>query len=1090
MKRQAILLLGSFLILLVVFGLYQFIARRSLPPGDEAPPPRLDPSAARDTIDPDARAGRDLYIENRDDEGRLRGLYRAARSQKRPDGSYVLSKPVMELYQKDGRGTFIRADRGTVYAEQAASGLDVQRATLAGNVSVIMELPTPPERSRHEPKELIRIFVNEIEFDRELLTLYSEGPVRVFSGMMDIVGTGLTISWNEQPDELRVLRIEKGQYVAVYAVPAEMGAVLPGAEVGSKEASPATRPAEPSKPAATTEPALAGLTGEATTKPAKQAHAATIPAATTAPLVASTKPSTTSAPIAPQKKEPRNIYYAEFEGAERLINVDFGPSRIHGVRTLGLTFEWDRSEAPRLSGRPSHGAETPATGLTTRPASQPASAPTTHRVAAASQPAVAPATHPGSPASAAVPIRPDKDTMIITWSGPLNIKPIGRAPEPSMERYKVTGRGERVVLSEARGAAVCQEFAFDNATQKGRLSSSDVRPVWLAFDEGGEIFCKTIRIDRPAGLTYLDGPGRMIRRSEEPTASLAEQAGAFEADRTEPADWISWKKLAVAKLQRQEQLNPDGTKRTVESISDVTFYGSVELARPEDEVFVRCDEMQARMARGAGGRAFPEQCLAVGNVTARQGTGDVQSDRLTISFAEGIASEDAPERERGADRIIPKSLLADGNVRIIDTRGGETLRGSADQLTSDLVGRTALLTGAPATLRKGTSVISGRQIVLGEAEESVVVQGDGALEFETDRDLNATKLQNPRLVRTTWSKGMNYSGKGNVAVLDGDVKLVSGSDQMSCGTMRLFFAEADGERAARSAGSPEPQEQRLGFSVDELSGREINHIWAENKVVLQSHRNDEQGLLLRRLKLTGDDLRVYPPQERMDVVGRGTLVVEDYRQATDEGDERPEADQGFGLAGGSPTRPSQTVLSWDESMQLWQQDRMAVLSGKVEMRHRSGNNVILAERLNVQHWWGALGRGRKTDLRCEKMMAKFDEPDEPSPFQTEDPSTDAATGPRLGQLKIFTATGDVNLRDGDRQINQILGQRLVFDRIRQVAIIHGYLRGRRPAAASIISENRDTGRTQTWSGDDLTCYFKDGQIVSVVSGKVKATGSR
>jgi hypothetical protein len=169
----------------------------------------------------------------------------------------------------------------------------------------------------------------------------------------------------------------------------------------------------------------------------------------------------------------------------------------------------------------------------------------------------------------------------------------------------------------------------------------------------------------------------------------------------------------------------------------------------------------------------------------------------------------------------------------------------------------------------------------------------------------------------------------------------------------------------------------------------------------------------------------------------------------------------------------------------------------------------MADKLKVPYSLADLPDGRKTMLTCGEMMAKFGAPvDKPAKAATTKPggtkppapttkpaaTTKPATtqpadlweaGPKLGPLELFKATRDVNLKDGPQQV---LGQRLIYDRARRVAIVWGWLVGQPKANAVIYFETPD--RSQNWASPKMTCFFDEqGEIVRVVTEKVGGAGS-
>jgi len=88
-------------------------------------------------------------------------------------------------------------------------------------------------------------------------------------------------------------------------------------------------------------------------------------------------------------------------------------------------------------------------------------------------------------------------------------------------------------------------------------------------------------------------------------------------------------------------------------------------------------------------------------------------------------------------------------------------------------------------------------------------------------------------------------------------------------------------------------------------------------------------------------------------------------------------------------------------------------------------------------------------------------------------------GPTMGPLDLFSASGDVNLKDGPRQV---LAQRLIYNRESDLAVIWGYLENQaqmRPLPkASIVYEQPETGRAQTWTSPKLIWYRQDNRILA------------
>jgi hypothetical protein len=236
------------------------------------------------------------------------------------------------------------------------------------------------------------------------------------------------------------------------------------------------------------------------------------------------------------------------------------------------------------------------------------------------------------------------------------------------------------------------------------------------------------------------------------------------------------------------------------------------------------------------------------------------------------------------------------------------------------------------------------------------------------------------------------------------------------------------------------------------SQRKMVRLTANKRVVLSSHRLGPKKELLRRMYLQGDNLvyNIVTGVVRMDK--SGAMIAEDYRppapkKATDAADESQ-----------SIERPMLTVFQWKDVMELSQKERVVIMKGGVAMVHRSGKFVISQiENLKVPDYGKALPAGRKTSLRCDELLARFDPPKPQAPkakTATSKPASGQAdpfdVGPKIGSLKFFNATGNVNLVDGSKQI---VGQRLIYSRLKELVQVYGYLANKPKADAYLIDKD-------------------------------------
>ena len=1096
MKRRLILVAATFAGLLAMFLVYRMQTGRYVEPQDDfGQIPDGGPGEGGPDIADRLKGAEDPEYTSWDDDGRVRAIYRAKKFEKQEDGSYVMTEPIVEFRQRDGQRVYVTADRGAGYAEETPNGFNLRRGSLAGNVRIVLDRATQSDRRPWEerPADTIRIFVDDLKFDRELQTIRTPGPVTVFSNEADIYGRGLSIDWDEAPRELRLLRVEHGEHMSIYKVPGELEVItLPGRTLAG-EAPPAKVPAPAKKP---TPPAVK----PPATSPASQ------PA--TAP---------TSRPAEPPQK---NVYLAEFLGGDSDVRVDWGKGKLHGATRLSLTFDWDSKR--RFDTQP---LDEPAPA-TTKP-SQPSTRPGEPKVIDVGEAPALPADEAAVAATQPATRPAGPEPLTVTWSGPLVIRPTGRTETPSDKRYRIFAEGDRVVLSDGQTTAECKQFAYRRPEETGELIGTAKQPATLELARGEKIFCEVMEFNRPAGTADLLGPGYMMRpyrakaTTQPATTKPATTKPAAETQPADvPADRIEWADGVAVVFDEVKVRGKSGKMRTRQVIREATFLQNVRLLQGKSGDFVKCHNLYVLMGLTQDGQVYPARAVATGDVTGRQEGSEIEAEKVTVSFDEMPVATTRPtptSAEEADRRIRPSRLDAEGGVRVTDRRDKEPLVVTARRVTSNLVDRSAIVyggKGAPARIVQGDNHIEGAEIRLAENAETAMVRGKGALEFLTNKDFSGTELSKPRHIRVVWTKGMDYRGGRNEVLFNGGVKLDSGLDHMECGRMRLVFERiaattqpaTQPTTAPAATTKPADEDKRLALGVEAYSRRRLAMILARDAVKLQSRR-ELKGVLERRLQLAGDELVYDARTGEMDMNGPGTLVAEDYRLPAKPTTQpaKPEVGQSPALQG-----PSQTAFAWKKSMRLSQTERVAVIEKDVTMVHRSGNEIVMADKLKVPYSIADLPDGRKTMLTCGEMMAKFGEPnDKPAQAATTQPAgakppapttkpvaatKPAATtkpadiweaGPKLGPLELFKATHDVNLKDGPQQV---LGQELIYDRARHVAIVLGWLPGQAKANAVIYYETPQ--RSQNWSSPKMTCFFDEqGEIIRVITEEVGGAGS-
>ncbi len=1003
-----------------------------------------------------------LKIYQHDKHHRLQAKYTSKRSEKVGE-KFFLTDPKVELFLRDGKIITIEAEHGVIIASEAAGKWNVRNGTLKADkdkirITIDRSRDANPNRPPLEqrPGDAVRIYLNdEVNFDNEMLTILSDGLVSVLSKEADIFGRGLRISWNEAPRQLRELRITHGDRMVIREGQGQfIGKIsLPGGADPDKKTT--TKPPEPS----------AGPSAETKESVARAETPTTVP---------TTMPTTVPAGPAPVMED---TYVVTFNDN---VRVTSGNQRMTGADKLRLVFEFKSPsrDEPQNSTRSAKEKKTPPSGTTPKIT---ASRPTDDKV---------PTTKPA-----------DDDAMVITWTGPLVVKPFRSHEKPIPKRFDVTAIGKKLTLADGKASAVCRRLEFRSPGRGGMLIGTPDEPVKLKMESGEKITVPKVRFNSDTGVVNLDGAGEMhLPESAAASLNLAGRNDEQPDKKKREAVTIRWSEKVVASLGRREVKTETGVKNE-DFLRWAVFVGEVNVRQGETQSmkadkltarfhlpasadekanrmaslyadgnvnmndtksgeFIKSQTLDVQMSGPDEEKAYPRKIVATGDISAMQDKREIKASKsMTITFA--------PQKDKktGKIEIKPQQLDAVGDVKITDHSEEDTVVIEAETLTSNLSAKTAILKGKPATVRQKDNIIRGEKIYFDQTKESASVAGAGSLRFYTDRDIAGTKSDKPRPMDIAWDEKMDYHGKERTAIIDGGVHLKIAGDELKCGKMKIIFAKPEDDVATRPTAETKPAE------FASFRPQKIKTVITEKKVCLKSQRRDKDGFLLQRVQLRSEHVIYEVDLGVLKCPKAGTLSAEDYRLPEKKANAGRRRDD---LAG-SIDRPSQSVFRWSESMKMDQTSREVWMSGKVRLVHCSGGNVVLAKKLRVLPW-GKLPEGRNTELNCEKMKAQFAAPDK-----------DAASGsgPAVGSLDLFDATGDVKLEDGPRQIfcQRILYQRLPAD----TAIIWGSLPGKPKKNAIMYYRDVQRGVLNSWENPKLIWYRKTNRVEAK---DVKVRGGR
>ncbi len=1092
MKRKLLLMAGSFIILLLAFGTYQLfvpgVAFLDPMGGARRQPPALvfDP-----TKGPSLQQTKDITIYYRNPDGQLRGIYKAVSWTKEDDGSFILEQPEAIIYQRDGTRVYLRADRGRFWAEEVAggAGFNIRHGEADGKVEIFYDQSTDDDyhgEERPHPKDrpyedmihdVLRVVTSDIKFSRDLLELRTESEVTIWSRQLDMNGKGLLLQWSEDPRELTLLRLKKGNILIVKDLPKQVDLTqLPTEDKDNPETAPATQPAEEVETGPTEQDGW-GLVATATKKQRGVEQGKDVNVIGEAePGEEQLAPRT--APALPEAPKMRNIYQATFSDDVRIFS---GLRSLTGAKELSLTFEWDRAWRSDRKSAPKSSEEDDEEETQTIAAADDKDV---KEEAPATQPAEGSTTKPKwASRIAAAGVRDMKideeeaksseRQMAIYWDGPLEIQPEGRTDTPDRNRYSIAGHGQQVRLTDEDARILCTKFQFKNPQQEATFEGTKERPSRVQLARGDEITCQgKIRFVRSEGKAYLEGPGELVRYARDD-----EETSNWSLVPVEQAPWrllldrITWAKDVEASFDERKMPTKNGGEETRPYIKGAVFRENVKMvqyakptARGEDGEIKSSaqamDHLQVWMGLTDEGKNYPSRVEADGTAGASLGESNIKAGHVDISFRPAQPKDDSASQSNAQPTDSPDAAKA-GNVRDDLSALGESveptdfyasgdvsityqdpkkldeppLRIEADMIrASDIDSRQkkglAVLTGTPAKIWQGDRNIQGAVIRFDTQSQAVKVEGEGRMRFFMDKDLSGNRLEKARPVEIAWMDQMLYHGQAGQCIFDRDVHFNSGGEEIVCPRqIRIFFQPKDDTTISASEEQPVPKGSRSfsSMGVDDFSSAKFSSIEADGDaeegrwVRMQSqrmHPKNDTWVLLRR-QIRGRQIIYNDVKGVVKVNGPGDFLAEDYQQPKDRGDD----DRRLGSMNemsGQIDRPSQTLFRWKKDMIFQQASRYVRLRDGVEMIHRSGNKMLLFPGLKTQPF--NLSQGRISTLHAGEMDAWFEESTQLAQLDEHgrrkkvsggDNTELIEGGPDVGKLKLFKAEQDVTMQMAD-----------------------------------------------------------------------------
>lgn len=879
-------------VMAVVFAaiVWWAIARAPGPSSNNGPSPDL--TDAPDITEVETGRSIVLTLVDRDDPSRIASVIEADRLDPAGSGERVLTNPRAWLYPKGERVVRVLADT----ARLVMPGNEVpESGTLEGSVRVLVYKapPTPgtPPPDDAEPI-LTAAFDQPVRFERRYLRLSSPGAFTIDSEQLAFDGEDLTVMLNEVQRRLELLDVQRGGRMRIRLA----------------DENRSDEPAAPSQ-----QPPDGPITASGETPP--------------------------TAPTEPPAEPKIDLYKTVLNDT---VIASLGTARVDAAR-LDLFTRLTDNRLPtesiaRIAFAPAR-QEQPG-GEATAPA-EPGSP-------------ISDAALPTSPNPADEPSATDADELVLTWTGPLAIRPVDADQPPSelaeddaaLAMHAAPGGTVRIA-DDARGLdgeVGAIRYAASRAVLELdpiRLDDDTPAALRLALDEAGHGDFRGVRADLRSGRIDLAGPATARSRSDavidwtdEATLTLDVDEENRLTDRLVRASFAGnveasqeGGRINASKLEMM--FEPDAEGRAAIRSAVITA-GSI-AADPGDRGPDLPRSLAADTIRvgftGPSGRPDPVRVEASGSVRGLADGATLDADHATADLARD---------QDGA--VFVRNANAEGSVRYTDTND---TRASGDTLAVDGQAESIRLTGPEATIAQGDSTITGPVIDLDARTRRMAVEGAGRF----DHTLRAENGLPAGRVLARWTETMRFDDALGRLAATGEVSVVSTPepntrDTLSAGRVEVEITPQPIRDSIGGRGSVK-RELRIARAFGDATAESPRPATVETRRYDPADPERVTGLLY----LEGDQIVADAVASTLRVPGAGTLLVLDRRaeNAPPADENPPPGDDPLGGAAG----PGLTRFTWEDAFDLDRAAGVAVMDGSVLVRHKTigggPNNGQIAE---------------------------------------------------------------------------------------------------------------------------------------------------
>lgn len=762
--------------------------RAPAPTGVGVPPPDLKQGASATDVTID--------IADKQDPSRRAGYIRAKSTQQMENRQVRMVSPEVWQFPRSGRLARVVADEADAYVPSEQPGARPERAVLRGNAELRL---FDPKVGDAPGTTTIDAKTDHAWLIATTPILYYDGPLGevtlpddldIKSDAFTFKARNATVRFSDAEQRLEFLRIEEAkspliiQSNARWDAPSESKAAVPGS--AGKETSVLPSKPEPRGPQPLAKTGVSSPATPTSTPPASATGKAPAVAVESFYRMVIESPVTVA-------QGGRSISADRLEAWVRLVDNKLPPAALGPAKV--------QSGAKAAEAAPA--------------------------AAATDSAKPAPAEPLKSMTLAANETSESSESIQITWTGPLEVRPLAQAPAEldgtdialrftAIEDRLVTFRDEKSGASgsapEVRYAATPREITL--------LTHSAEQVVRLSMAGSGEAVVQRVSIGINTGRVAISGPGALQGEAEAATA--VDPAHADHGHNSRNLTWVEGAEFefAVENGQMTSRLlsttlvggvgagdrngrlgterlvahfSPDPAKPEGALLTSLTLAGNASLADYSGGSLSAETIDIAFDIRPGGGDSDPALLTAMTGVAGYRNGSSISCDFLQAILV------------RKDERNEVDGVSAKGNISFSGPSavfaGGDELQASPQLEIVDITGKQAFI-GQRATQ------VNGTRIHIEGASRQITVVGAGTFEHQ-DLEVDNTPESAAKRGRVTaaWTNGMTFDDLAGTATCEGGVRLVWEQGVLQRDTL-------DGERVLIWV---TPQKKPTGASATALS---------------------------------------------------------------------------------------------------------------------------------------------------------------------------------------------------------------------------------------------------------------------------------